>query len=179
MHYWSHDSKGFSDTPKGNLEWDEAVTDFLARRVWFFMAVDKQPYKTSYGNLSDFMKAALDKLFICKFKEDDEDLMFNITTLRQTNVVEFKSAFNDLGDNEKLKIGYRAEMQSALSFRFLTWYTSGPLFKILESDFSDFALNEDSALSNALFRNTRMGGNTVRDSKLNSQSMVEHVTDVV
>ncbi len=57
VHWVSHNHTGFQNTEKGRnqLEWDECVTDYIARNAYFDL-YPNSTYRTGYGDGSDIFK---------------------------------------------------------------------------------------------------------------------------
>ncbi|HEX7362483.1 MAG TPA: hypothetical protein VF283_18475 [Bryobacteraceae bacterium] len=120
MHYWSHNHEGLQPYEQGkNVHWDECVTDFLARKVYFAIT-SREAYKTSYGTMSEFIKRQLDQIFQKALPK------FKLRALQAVNTAPFAKAFNDLAPTGFLKPNYRNEFEKALGKSFITWYMNGP-----------------------------------------------------
>ncbi len=122
MHYWSHNHAGLQTFETGKkVHWDECVTDFLARKVYFSVA--KGTYKTSYGTMSEFIKKQVAAVFqnrVPPFK-----LRPVTEELGRSPLAPFNEAFNSLQPDGKLKPSYSARFNEAFAKLFVTWYLKG------------------------------------------------------
>jgi hypothetical protein len=115
-HFWSSlkgtNGLGIKYAQK-NLDWDECVTEYLARRTYFGVQSFRKDrlYKSGYGTFSEFITQAL-------------GLMPPMPEWKKDIVREFPKPFNTLIDN-MADDTVRQPLERALARRFVTWYLLG------------------------------------------------------
>lgn len=106
-HYWSKNRKGLDgQISHERLNWDECVTEFLARKTFFLFRQGR--YKTNYGTLSEFISQAVSKVL-------------PVPDFKLPVVLKFPEPFKSLAQARPLTDA----MKQALAKKFVTWYLKG------------------------------------------------------